>query len=33
MWLINHLKLKIILISVSAFDRAFDSVKSKAMLL
>lgn len=31
MWPINHLKL--ILISVSAFDRAFDSVKSKAMSL
>lgn len=33
MWPMNHLKLKIIPISVSAFDRAFDSVKSKAVSL
>lgn len=33
MWPIDHLKLKVILISVSSFDRTSDSVKNKVVSL
>ena len=31
MWPISHVRLKVVLISVSAFDRAYDAVKNEAV--